>query len=583
MTVGFAEWIIILLMVLVGLPVMLTVMGLAIAAIVRRPRLVLIPLAVVGVVAVLAVVGLFTARVSVHQDIISGSEATVSEVPLGPGSRSQLLATSDYKRTLKHTLVERAHEELIDSVNRGLPPDAMVGPPAFPQPSQPPTEIDLGMGPGVVAMKGGISMIALLLLLGLAALVVYLVVLAFRRPRIAAIVLASCVALVVVGSLLAVLLPVIARARPQARTTQAQLEAQTHIQSAPPATALIPQPSGVGAQPGLAVWDPDVTRRFLADKYPSDRSAAIGLTHHWIGLWKERAGPGAVPARVTLCGDVPTDVLTAMDGVVRTEWPGVAVHFSPGTNAAAHVERTAETAPAESAPSPPTIVLEAQILSERTSHTRSGYSGVSRSGPPLVVQAQAVELERAGSLRVGLTSSVTNGSVLTEWVDKPWIEDLPAYRSSLAALGERGDLLVGYSSGLAATPADAQREAMASAAEVLRTELAKRVPGAALPDPAALEVSAQRATRDMFVQQLRRPYGDVYRAAVLVDLSTDALASQRLDNVKGTLARAVGLLLLTVLVYLFLNAATKGYYVWSVRLVAVAVAVVGLGWVLMWA
>lgn len=399
-------------------------------------------------------------------------------------------------------------------------------------------------------MPGGLEWV-IVLLLGLV-----VVIAVIRRPRLVLIPLA----VVGVFGVLAVAALFTVRVSVQKANDSRVAEVIPHSALLASDDVVVGRPVDTSQWKGAA-WDPDITRRFLADKYPSAPSAATGLTHHLVRTWKEQTGSNAIPARVKVCGFSATGVLAAIDAAVREEWPGVPVEISPQTSEPVTAERVATTLPAgDEAVAQATVVLEAQVLATVSDDL----------GPPV----------RWGSLQVVLNPATHRLSAVGEWSDKPWLDDLPAYRSKLAASGERLDLLVGYSQGLAATPVEAHRGAVASAAQLLRTELARRVPGAVVPDAAALEVYAQRGLRDEFVQLLRRPYGDVYRAAVLVSVSPDMLATQRMGDVRGTLARLVGLLLLTVLVYLFLNAATKGYYVWSVRLVAVAVAVVGLGLVL---
>jgi hypothetical protein len=100
------------------------------------------------------------------------------------------------------------------------------------------------------------------------------------------------------------------------------------------------------------------------------------------------------------------------------------------------------------------------------------------------------------------------------------------------------------------------------------------------------ELRRHKLIRDEFVQRFERPYGIVYRKALLIDVSDDQITS--LANQYATIAWAnsrhlnqswaslIGLVLLIVVVYLFLNAATKGYYVWSLRLGGIAMVAAGI-------
>jgi hypothetical protein len=90
---------------------------------------------------------------------------------------------------------------------------------------------------------------------------------------------------------------------------------------------------------------------------------------------------------------------------------------------------------------------------------------------------------------------------------------------------------------------------------------------------------------DVFTQEFKRPYGSVWRSAVLVHVPRDTAreilntywvqTEVRQTTWLHTLFSGVGLLAVIVAVYLFLNMATRGYYVWSVRLATVVLAGVG--------
>ena len=81
-------------------------------------------------------------------------------------------------------------------------------------------------------------------------------------------------------------------------------------------------------------------------------------------------------------------------------------------------------------------------------------------------------------------------------------------------------------------------------------------------------------------------YGKIYREMLLVDISPEKLdqlrhkfvqikTSQRRDLLYRVLSLG-GMLLLICLVYLFLNAATRGYYTWMLRIAAVVFAMIGV-------
>jgi len=99
---------------------------------------------------------------------------------------------------------------------------------------------------------------------------------------------------------------------------------------------------------------------------------------------------------------------------------------------------------------------------------------------------------------------------------------------------------------------------------------------------------------DRFTQSFSRPYGvNVWREAILVDASADKVnrlakllvtrrRSERASWLQTALSVA-GLGLVVCVVYLFLNLATRGYYVWALRAAAIIVVAAGIFFLVMWA
>ena len=89
---------------------------------------------------------------------------------------------------------------------------------------------------------------------------------------------------------------------------------------------------------------------------------------------------------------------------------------------------------------------------------------------------------------------------------------------------------------------------------------------------------------DRFVQSFEGTAGKIWRQALLLDVSAEKLkelarqkaviAQVRKTNFVRTFFSIVGLIVLITVVYAFLNAATKGYYVWSLRIAGVVFTLV---------
>ena len=206
--------------------------------------------------------------------------------------------------------------------------------------------------------------------------------------------------------------------------------------------------------------------------------------------------------------------------------------------------------------------------------------------------------QRSGSVRAEFRRPQHESTVTVQFIDKPWVADLAA----LLARQPAGQWVVAASD-RPYTSAEGARE---RAIEIAAAKLAGKVGGAIRrADPGAwnrlrlgeefstgrvesriaAELQRGNCVTDRFVQRFHRPYGDVWQQWLLVDSSAgriDAVAisiSQlRRDRWSALVRKALsvaGMAAAICVVYLFLNAATRGYYAWSLRVAAVVLAGAG--------
>jgi hypothetical protein len=181
-----------------------------------------------------------------------------------------------------------------------------------------------------------------------------------------------------------------------------------------------------------------------------------------------------------------------------------------------------------------------------------------------------------------------------DFVNKPWVGSFDSY----ASLHPQRQMVLARSGDLAASPEDAHAAAVESGAQ----ELMRRMFGT--PDrfdsshvglmKVREGIESGRLVTDRFVQQLSRPYGNVWREAMLVETDLAHLKKE-VTAVMNTQARqtrvavvrrhtswaslAGGVLGVIVLVggmYLVLSYATRGYYDWWLRLGVVVLGSVGV-------
>lgn len=188
-----------------------------------------------------------------------------------------------------------------------------------------------------------------------------------------------------------------------------------------------------------------------------------------------------------------------------------------------------------------------------------------------------------------LGETVVYASVTT--LHKPWVEDFSAYMNR----NPNRKVFRARSRTPATSATEARRKAMDDAVRQLQervlTQLAPRhdrISEQRLWSVIRAEFMAGRPPiADRFVQRFERPSSaDVYRAELLVDNSSsqiDHLVSsfeRQQRAVRASWARLIfslaGLALLIWVLYLFLNAATRGYYVITLRSGAFLLLVIGL-------
>jgi len=98
---------------------------------------------------------------------------------------------------------------------------------------------------------------------------------------------------------------------------------------------------------------------------------------------------------------------------------------------------------------------------------------------------------------------------------------------------------------------------------------------------------------DKFAQSFQRPYGTVYAEQLLIDASPDklgalarrvasaaraetAVRTVQVEETRTTFKQVLGFMLVVLVLYWFLNAATKGYFTWQLRAGAVLLVLAGV-------
>lgn len=172
---------------------------------------------------------------------------------------------------------------------------------------------------------------------------------------------------------------------------------------------------------------------------------------------------------------------------------------------------------------------------------------------------------------------------------KLWVDDFPAFANTTG--GKRW--VVGRSAAVCLT----EDEASQAASRDARVQLLARV-RPQLPPPYTVEteawlarrldgeLSAGRLVTDRFVSRVRRPYGELWSEAILVDASADRFSGLTREysawlrirgaTRRGAVASIVGLSLAILFVYAAVNAVTHGYFRGRLRAGAAVSLALGL-------
>jgi len=192
----------------------------------------------------------------------------------------------------------------------------------------------------------------------------------------------------------------------------------------------------------------------------------------------------------------------------------------------------------------------------------------------------------SGTIQANVLAGDRQASMSAKFVDKPWVENLSGFMMNKM----HGQFIVAKSTGSCMSEDEANRQAFQNACSQVADMIGQTLPRrSGVPVSFAEPVNSSDILNgefilDRFVQSFEGSAGKIWRQALLVDVSTDNL--KKLAQRKAVIALArktnftrmffsiVGLIALITVVYVFLNAATKGYYAWSLRIAGIIFALV---------
>jgi len=371
-------------------------------------------------------------------------------------------------------------------------------------------------------------------------LFILLVILLVKAPKVGA---GLIVALVVMGVLgFFVMMPVVSHRSVHTVTAVAQPVA--------PAPPQAPSP----------IWSEGVEHQFEADIYPSALAAAEALGRRLVEPIQTVAGDPNVSARVVLFQESnDRQVVSTLQRILERELSAIPC----SVEADLRNIRRGEVGL--------TLRSEARVQEEVPRDQGTGLT--------------IMERVMGGRITGTVFTDERRASAGADYIDKPWANNF----SSFVAGKPDGHFLIARSREACTSENEARQQAIRDACDQLSSIAGQKwtpVPGRPPLTVSSHDVQEGGFILDQFVQSFDGSAGRIWRQAILLDASGSKLAwlqsrkTVEVHEERVTWARmilsALGVLIVIVVTYLFLNMATRGYYVWSLRIAGVVLAIAAI-------
>lgn len=305
-----------------------------------------------------------------------------------------------------------------------------------------------------------------------------------------------------------------------------------------------------------AIWLPGIEDEFEANIYSSKLSAVRSLGLHIGKPVRQVFGETSPSGFILFQGDHDRGLLDEFGRAIAKTFPDANWTIAPETVAV----------------QPDEVGIRIDIVKVQT-HPAPWLSGSENEMATGTIQASVLAGDKQASMKA-------------EFVDKPWVDDFSGFLNTRP----NSRFIIAKSAESCMTEAEANQQAVQNACTLVADMLGQTSLGiSGVPVSFAQAVSSAdildgNFILDRFVQSFEGTAGKIWRQALLVDASAEKL--KNLAQRKAIIARArkksfagmffsiIGLIVLITVVYAFLNAATKGYYAWSLRIAGIVFALV---------
>ena len=320
-----------------------------------------------------------------------------------------------------------------------------------------------------------------------------------------------------------------------------------------------------------AIWTEGMEDEFQADIYPSEERAALALARQAAPLLSSLTPKQSQVSSIEVdgSGSVPIQLLNVFADKLK-ELTGVS-DMLVQSNSSNNMTQD-----------PNSVAIS--LLRAHWDHGSRSYSPYPTRNHS--TRGEVLLQEGSGTLRIDIVGRDRQHELSrsVEVIEKPWVQDL----NSVLNEHPNAPLVVARSSETCTDQLEARQQAMNSAVSMVQSVIKQVAPSDGVNHIAINAISEQDLTQfdlilDQFSQSFNSTNSRIWRHAILLDLDSNKLTPLLQSRVSTTTRERVshrlrwarqfgslgGLALIVLVLYVFLNAATKGYYTWSLRIAAV--------------
>lgn len=321
----------------------------------------------------------------------------------------------------------------------------------------------------------------------------------------------------------------------------------------------------INPQPAVAapIWSEGVENEYEADVYPSDLAAARALGRRMAEpIRKVADDPNAAITIILFQEETQRQLVTALHDALEKELPGMPCYLR------------ADLRNLQSGEVGVTLRLDQKRQVVDYSSDDGRLADLTVSSPV-----------QSGRIVATAFREDKNESAEASFLNKPWVEDFAGFA------GEKPErqFVVARSWETCTSENEAKNQAIRDACAQISALVGQKwstVPGRPPVTVSSVDVLEGGFIVDQFVQSFDGLSGRLWRQALLIDASAERLSrlgSHKVAQVRvirktwaGMILSAVGVLIVIIASYLFLNMATRGYYVWSLRIAGTVLAIAGI-------